>query len=137
MRLLGVDGPVLQVERVLGEPRDVEHRARHDAMAHARQQHAGVVALDDAEGFGALADLVGESVQVRLALGRWQRAPRRKGILRRLDRGFDMLGRAFGNTTEQPLVDRTEQLQRLRRSDPPSADVVVGRDGDAGDTEGG
>ena len=32
-------------------------------MAHARQQHAGVVALQQAEGFGTFADLLGEAVE--------------------------------------------------------------------------
>jgi hypothetical protein len=34
VRLLGMDRPVLQQQRMLGEPADVAHRARHDAVPH-------------------------------------------------------------------------------------------------------
>ena len=92
VRLLGVDRAVLPRQCMLGEPSDVEHRARHHSVPHARQQHAGVVALEHAESIGALADLIGEAVEIRLALLGTERCPCRQGLLRCADRCIDVLG---------------------------------------------
>ena len=132
MRLIGVDRPVLKRERMLREPADVQHGARHDAVAHPGEQHAGVVALEHAERIRPLADLLGEAVQHRLALGGAECAPRGEGALCGGDRGLDVLGQAFGNTAEQAAVDRAAHFEALGRGDASSVDVVIGGHGDTG-----
>jgi hypothetical protein len=97
-------------------------------MAHARQQHAGVVGFELAELVGTLADLLREAIEHRLALAGAQRGPRRKSPLRGDDGGIDMRGRAFADAAEHALVDRRLQLEGLGRRNAPPFDVVIGRD---------
>ena len=130
VRLLGVDGAVLQRQRMLGEPADVEHGTRHHAMAHARQQHAGVVALQQAQGVGALADLLCKAVQKGFALGGAERAPGGKSLLRGADRGVDLFGAGFRDAAQQALVNRAMQLEGRPGADPLAVDVMIGGHGD-------
>jgi hypothetical protein len=75
-------------------------------MAHARQQHAGVVGLDAAEVVGTLTDLVREAVEQRLALFGAQRRPGRERLLRGGDRRVDFFRAGFADQAKHTLVDR-------------------------------
>ena len=75
-------------------------------MPHPRQQHACVGALEQAQRVRAPADLLGESVEVGLALGRGERGPRWERVQRGTGGRVRVLGGAFGDMAERALVDR-------------------------------
>ena len=127
-RLIGVDGLLLQRQRVLGKPADVKHGARRHAMPHARQQYARVGGFQLAEGLGTLADLGGKAVQIGLALDCAQRRPGREGLLRGADGRMRRIGAAFANPAQQALINRAVQVKALGGCHAPAVDVVQRRD---------
>jgi hypothetical protein len=136
VRLLGVDrdGPAAS-SACSSEPGDVEHGARHHAVAHARQQHTGVACSRAGRRLGAPADLVGKALEHGQALGRGERAPRREGPLRGAERSIDIVGRALADAPEHGLVDRAAQLEVMACGHALAVDVVVRRHGRAGDLD--
>ena len=127
-RLLCLDHLVLKTQRVFSEPAEVEHRARHDAVAHAREQHARIGRLHEAEGLRALADLGGEAVDVLLACLGTERRPGRERRLRSADGCGHLRRISLAHLAQHALVDGRAQLEALGAGDPLAVDVVQGRD---------
>eukprot|EP01022_Parablepharisma_sp_SALTPOND_P036531 TRINITY_DN997_c0_g1_i2.p1 TRINITY_DN997_c0_g1~~TRINITY_DN997_c0_g1_i2.p1 ORF type:complete len:918 (-),score=182.60 TRINITY_DN997_c0_g1_i2:7500-10253(-) len=127
MCLLGVDRTVLQRQGMLGKPFDIEYRARHHAMAHARQQHASIHAFQAAEIVGALGDFISESVQIDLARWGIQRCPARESRQGAANRLFHMRIQSFTELGQRLTIDGTEHIKSLGGRNTLTTDVMVGR----------
>ncbi len=96
-------------------------------------QHRHVDALDASEALDVALDQVGEPSQVRRAARRAERGPRGERVAGSIE-GERRLARSPAcDLSERRPVDRRVVGEALGRRDALSADVVVGRDVDAGD----
>ena len=111
-RLLCFQGAVLQRESRLREESDVEHRPRHDAVAHARDEDASVVRFGFGKRVTARPDLFGKALQIGQApFGAELRPGRKRTLCRSSTAAATVSGLALRHLSEHGAVDRREDLE--------------------------
>ena len=124
-----------EVERGLGEVVDVVGAALDHALAHGLVGGSVVGRLDDGDLGDVPGDRLGEPHQGLVAAFGSEVAPGREGPLRGGDGLVDLVGGARGDVGEVRAVDGGAHVEAVTRGDSPPADVVIRRDGDAGDLD--
>lgn len=123
-RLLRFDHLLLQLQCLLGEIGDIEHRAGNDAVTKPREQQPCIIGFRLTQRFGSLSDFLGEPVEVRLAPGCTERRPSGECRECRRNRTFNRVWRGLGNPPENALINRRKHLERLGRRNALASDIM-------------